>query len=112
MKYIIEHLEQELTEWTTLEYMHMQSRLPPGSLIISGVSDVSSFPKVLQPLCKPLSFLQSLPQSKVLLLDPKAETGLEKQDGDTFEYLLFGGILGTPLKKSLHSRYTFRNTDS
>jgi ribosome biogenesis SPOUT family RNA methylase Rps3 len=97
MKYIIEHLEDEVTEWCCLEYLHMMKFLPAGSLIISGVSDASIFPPALQSICRPLSFLSSIEMSKVVLLDPKAEQELVTEDGETYEYLLFGGILVSPL---------------
>lgn len=71
----------------------MQSHVGSG-LILSGVQDPSIFPESLQPACRPPGFLDSLPKSRVLLLDPKAEKELSPEDALEFDYFLFGGILG------------------
>ena len=37
---------------------------------------------------------EPIEQSRVCLLDPKATLPLSPEDGDTFDYFLYGGILG------------------
>lgn len=58
----------------------LPARIAPGTGVISTSKAVLELPEV--------------DPAKVILLDPAATQALEPSDGDRFEYLLFGGILG------------------
>ncbi|KAF8474988.1 SAM-dependent RNA methyltransferase [Kalaharituber pfeilii] len=106
-RYIVEHLEPEMGEWSQLEYITISSEcaktgskfyltsiapslmenLPPqlqgsissGSLIVTS-TEVSQLP--------------GLNGQRVCLLDPAAQADLKPEDGDIFDFFVFGGILG------------------
>jgi ribosome biogenesis SPOUT family RNA methylase Rps3 len=106
MKYVIEHMEQGFTEWVILEYCTiirevgkenlLLTSLPegtaekdiPNELINAGLqwttSDVSEIGTQEVPIVK----------ERVCLLDPSAETDLAPEESNSFDYFVFGGILG------------------
>ncbi len=105
MKYIIEHLEPELDEWSRLEYLHISTQVSPENLIISGIAPslLSQLPseilasgqlttQSILDLCSQSTF--DLQFDKILLLDPASPTELTPSDAQHFNGLLFGGILG------------------
>ncbi|KAJ3411254.1 hypothetical protein HDV05_002470 [Chytridiales sp. JEL 0842] len=104
MKYIVEHMEEGLSEWVTLEYTHMIAHLKSTSenqrLILSSLQPqtLESLPKVIADgaYCTTKSVLEIAPVSEILLLDPAAPQPLTPQDSASgkYKYLLFGGILG------------------
>ncbi|KAI9329671.1 SAM-dependent RNA methyltransferase [Zopfochytrium polystomum] len=99
MKFIVEHMEEGLTEWVILEYRHMIKNLGKGNLILSGMtpSTIASAPADIRENAEltEKTVLQFADKSKVLLLDPASPDELVPEDGTAgFEYLLFGGILG------------------
>jgi ribosome biogenesis SPOUT family RNA methylase Rps3 len=103
MNYVIEHLEPELDEWSTLEYLniakHVDNRLwlthldshlirnLPSSIEASEIKRTES--NILE-LCQS----NAIEFDKVLLLDPASQVELSPQDASQFKFLLFGGILG------------------
>ena len=88
MKYIIEHLEEELNPWTHIEYRH-----------ISLISDLTltsvncKIPEDIKATITPDS-VSTFNKSDIILLDPKSTIPLSHADNLSFKYLLFGGILG------------------
>ncbi|KAI8065132.1 SAM-dependent RNA methyltransferase [Gongronella butleri] len=97
--YIIEHFEDGMHEWCVLEYNHMLSNVGGDHLWFSGLSDtcLQTMPEELKAAhChqEDVMHLPGVDPSKVCLLDPAGEKELSPEDGDQFEYFLFGGILG------------------
>jgi ribosome biogenesis SPOUT family RNA methylase Rps3 len=101
MKFIVEHLEPECDEWSLLEYRNIASVVGSDNLILSGLDkdlikklDIDaqlSSTGVLE-LCNSHSY--GLDFSKVLLCDPASTVPLSPQDSESYDALLFGGILG------------------
>ncbi|KAI9301300.1 SAM-dependent RNA methyltransferase [Cunninghamella echinulata] len=98
--YIIEHMEDDMHEWCVLEYKHMLSNVGPDHLWFSCLSEAclnKSMPEELkQAHChtEDVLHLPGIDPKSVCLLDPSATSELSPEDGDKFEYFLFGGILG------------------
>jgi ribosome biogenesis SPOUT family RNA methylase Rps3 len=77
MKYVIEHMEPELSEWASIEYNHMIEWAGKGNIILTHLT-----PQEISRL--PLEFTESVEctsltidslvedKSRVLLLDPQA----------------------------------------
>eukprot|EP01134_Creolimax_fragrantissima_P003550 CFRG3550T1 len=96
MKYIIEHLEEEVGKWCVCEYTHMAECVGADNLIVSNVSaeDSERLPlenvKKVSQRCNELGF----DPSRVCLLDLRAEKELSPEDATEFDAVVFGGILG------------------
>lgn len=100
--YVIEHLDQELGQWSALEYQNIASechaagakfmlsstpaslKLPPALVETAGFSASQEGVEQL--------YAQS--RQRVCLLDPAAKQELSPNDADEFDVFLFGGILG------------------
>jgi ribosome biogenesis SPOUT family RNA methylase Rps3 len=92
MKYIIEHMDPEMWEWSQLEYRHIAEAVGKENLLITNVK---------QKDLKKIDFCEAKAESvssmglkRVCVLDPAAEKTLEPSDAAKFDYLVFGGILG------------------
>lgn len=101
MKYIIEHLDPELFDWSLLEYQHISEIVGKEHLIFTNIknSQNSSERKKLQMLGtveekSVKELVQKFAQNKICILDPNAEKTLTTADCKHFAYLVFGGILG------------------
>lgn len=94
MKYIVEHLDPELYEWCMIEYKHISEIVGRENLIFTNIKKAEEKKKlevlgsVEQKSVKEMGF------KKVCILDPATSKTLETKDKQTFEYLVFGGILG------------------
>jgi ribosome biogenesis SPOUT family RNA methylase Rps3 len=101
--FIVEHLDPELEEWSSLEYASIATE----SLSAGCKFFLTSVPKELVLPAR----LQNLPglevehrsvediyggeaKGNVCLLDPAAKEELRPEDGERFDVFLFGGILG------------------
>lgn len=101
-------MEQGFSEWVILEYAQIIKDLGSENLILSSLPASTTLkdipPKLvelgLQWTTKQLSDVPkefNLPEmvnGKVCLLDPRAKSDLEPEDGKQFDYFVFGGILG------------------
>ncbi len=100
MKAIIEHLEPEVYEWCLLEYAHISLRLGKDSITFTNVpmkdhAKLAHLGKVEEKSV--LALAQSL--GRLCVLDPKEKQCLSPADKGTFDYFVFGGILGDhPMK--------------
>ncbi|EGF79921.1 hypothetical protein BATDEDRAFT_89103 [Batrachochytrium dendrobatidis JAM81] len=99
MKYIVEHLEEEIEGWPELEYRNMLLNVGKGNLWLSHVSEsvAQSPPASLEGAIVSTHSIQSWPDvdmSRVILADPAAKTPLCPADAESYDYILFGGILG------------------
>lgn len=93
MKFIIEHLDDEVFEWCVLEYRHISEIIGKENLIITNV------PKNEVNKVKDLGEVHTesiinLKFGKCCLLEMNADKELITNDKNNFEYFIFGGILG------------------
>ncbi len=89
MKYVIEHLEPELNEWSIIEYRHISKLVGNGNLIITNVKDSKELEGYAE--IKKES-INSLKLKNSCVLDPCAKKTLSPDE--KFDYFIFGGILG------------------
>lgn len=109
MKYIIEHMEPEFSEWVTLEYAQIIRDIGADNLILSSLPEGTTdndipdklidmglrwTTKDLNHLTEAFTDLEPLQDQRVCLLDPRADQDLQPQESATFDYFVFGGILG------------------
>lgn len=93
MKFIIEHLEDEVFEWCILEYRHISSVVGKENLIFTNI------PEKEKNKVKDLGEVHSesvlnLKLKNCCLLEMNADKELETKDKNNFDYFVFGGILG------------------
>lgn len=98
--YIIEHMEDAIHEWCSLEYKHMLSNIGPDHLYFTSLTDKclnEGMPEELKSAnCFQVDVLNlpGVKKEEICLLDPGASSELKPEDGEKFKYFLFGGILG------------------
>ncbi|KAK6198145.1 SAM-dependent RNA methyltransferase [Scheffersomyces amazonensis] len=104
MKYIIEHMEEGFSEWVILEYSQIIREVGKQNLILTslpaGTTDRDIPPALLslglQWTTKECVDIEGgIDKSKVCLLDPAATEELVPSDSETYDYFVFGGILGS-----------------
>jgi ribosome biogenesis SPOUT family RNA methylase Rps3 len=100
--FVVEHLDPELEEWSSLEYAAIASECHAtgAQFLLSSVPESLKLPEKLQQ-AKGLSVekrsvedIYAAQKDRVCLLDPAASKDLAPEDGDAFDVFLFGGILG------------------
>ncbi|CAJ0635865.1 1376_t:CDS:10 [Entrophospora sp. SA101] len=101
-----EHMEDDMHEWCLLEYQHIATFIDPSNLYFTNLTESQQlkFDKIKElknsnkffDKIKDLSLIKNdkIPKEKICLLDPMAGITLKPDDGNVFEYFLFGGILG------------------
>lgn len=91
MRYIIEHLEDGISEWLGLEYRHCSQIVGEDILFTNVESKDKEF-------CKKLGQVNTRSCTEfvreALVLDPKARKLLEPQDFERYDTIVIGGILG------------------
>ncbi|CAI2165408.1 16012_t:CDS:2 [Funneliformis geosporum] len=93
-------MEDNLHEWCLLEYCHIATFINPHHLYFTNLSKSSEMSLKNSEILKEANLLTenitniNLSMDKICLLDPASNQVLEPTDGDSFEYFLFGGILG------------------
>ncbi|KAJ5212689.1 SAM-dependent RNA methyltransferase predicted [Penicillium cinerascens] len=100
--FVVEHLDPELGQWSTLEYacIARESHALGARFLLSSVPAELSGNLPADLVATPgfeveqRSVEEIYPKDKVCLLDPAAQVELSPEDGDTFDVFLFGGILG------------------
>ncbi|KAG0084155.1 hypothetical protein BGZ93_009574 [Podila epicladia] len=98
--YIIEHMEEGMHEWCKLEYEHMVSVIGPDHVYFTALTPktLADMPETLAKAhCHTedvLTMQDRIPHNKVCLLDPSSPYPLSPEDADTYDFFLFGGILG------------------
>lgn len=88
MTFIIEHLEPKIYPWCMIEYKHISKIVGKENLWITNVSNkkLEKFSTVFK------KSVTRMKLEQVCVLDPTAEKELSPKD--TFDYFVFGGILG------------------
>jgi ribosome biogenesis SPOUT family RNA methylase Rps3 len=93
MKFVIEHMEEELSEWCIAEYSHISSIVGKSHVVFTNVAAADI--KRLQPSGEATAKKASeFHLKRACILDPKAKAMLSKKDAQEFDYFIFGGILG------------------
>jgi len=109
MKYVMEHMEEELFEWSALEYSHFVHQVGADKALITNLDVGKLSPReqgilsrvphpipshvILKESVRDLGFIRENP-ARVCLLDEKGHEVLSPTDADLFDYVVFGGILG------------------
>jgi ribosome biogenesis SPOUT family RNA methylase Rps3 len=90
MKFIVEHLEEELFPWCIIEYSRAALAVGRENLLVSRlVTRQAEFESAKE------SFLDlQLPMERICLLDSESQQPLMPEDIIHFDYVLVGGILG------------------
>src|SRR3989344_5344964 len=93
MIFVIEHLEKEMYNWCLIEYKHISDFVGKNNLLITNVKkkDISKLKNIA--LTDSRSVLK-LKLKKACLLDAKSNRTLTSKDSKSFDYFIFGGILG------------------
>ncbi|EPS41487.1 hypothetical protein H072_4619 [Dactylellina haptotyla CBS 200.50] len=109
--YVVEHLDAELEAWSKLEYLTIAEESIPKTDTVETASPtfhLTSLPeelyqnlpaeltahKNLHATTEEVIKLAGLKPEEVVLLDPRAEKDMNPEDGETFRWFVFGGILG------------------
>ncbi|CAK7567357.1 MAG: hypothetical protein SEPTF4163_005320 [Sporothrix epigloea] len=99
--YIVEHLDEELGQWSELEYITIARET--GNFCLSSIPSTLVLPQELKNTPGFVAETRGVEEvygqdpvlkARVCLLDPAAKQELSPEDGDLFDVFLFGGILG------------------
>lgn len=101
--YIVEHLDEELGQWSELEYITIARET--GNFCLSSIPDSlkATLPQKLKDTPGFFAETRGVEEvygqdpalkARVCLLDPAAQQELSPEDGELFDVFLFGGILG------------------
>src|SRR3989344_709604 len=104
MKVIIEHTDDEVYDWSYIEYRHISSFVGKKNLIftnlerknkkIKGYEKLKDLGEPKENNIKELKIEIEKKYCKICLLDPRAKKTLSPKDKKEFGIFLFGGILG------------------
>lgn len=90
--FVIENLDFPVKEWSTLEYKHISESVGKENIWFTNMKDYSgilnSYGKIFQESVKQID------PKNACILDPEAPTLLTPEEAKTFDYFIFGGILG------------------
>lgn len=89
-KFIIEHMEQEMHDWCTIEYRHISQIVGNENLIFTNVKKGAEKIAGLGEIHK--DSVSEMDLIRVCILDPNAQKKLIP--GEKFDNFVFGGILG------------------
>jgi len=101
-------MEPEMGAWSTLEYIAIASETAAagtgGTFYLTSLQPqlAEDLPATLreklgasfEATTKDVETLSGVPKERVCLLDPQAEKTLAPEDGEVFDWFVFGGILG------------------
>ncbi|MBW2978533.1 hypothetical protein KY304_00290 [Candidatus Woesearchaeota archaeon] len=92
MKYIIEHMDNEMHKWSIIEYKHISSIVGKNNLIFTnvkkGADKIKDLGKIREKSITEMNF------EKICILDSDSKHVLKTSDKQKFDYFVFGGILG------------------
>lgn len=113
IKFIIEHLDPKLWDWSYMEYKHISDTIGRENTIFTNIKSekdierLSKLGKVYDLSIKDDKLLNKLGRDKICILDPGAKETLNPKDSKKFEYIILGGILGDyPRKKRTKKELT------
>lgn len=100
MKFVIEHMEEEVYDWCLIEYEHMSRIVGKNNLVFTNIytkkeqETLKKYGTVYEKSVSKLSL------KKICVLSQYSDKTLKTSDKNEFEYFVFGGILGdNPAKK-------------
>ncbi|MBI2557898.1 hypothetical protein HYW20_01125 [Candidatus Woesearchaeota archaeon] len=99
MRFVIEHLEPELYEWSMIEYGRISRIVGKNNLIFTNLNErdankLKKYGNVNEKGIAELNF------NNICVLSQYSKTALIAKDKNKFRYFVFGGILGdNPAKK-------------
>lgn len=93
LKFIIEHLDSELFEWSLIEYKHISKIVGKDNLVFTSIQSkffslLKNFGEVKKESVSELDF------KNICILDINTDKTLTTSDKDNFDCFVFGGILG------------------
>lgn len=94
MKFVIEHLEDHLSKWLVLEYEHASIIVGRENLVITNAGRYAKELGRIAGLVLAERVDEVYPSDRLLVLDPDAETPLDRRDFDNCDAVVVGGILG------------------
>lgn len=94
MKFIIEHLDGRVYDWSLLEYVHCSKIVGKENILFTNLKGNAAFNKLKELGDVEKESVIKLDLQKVCILDPLAEKTLSSDDKKNFDYFIFGGILG------------------
>lgn len=94
LKFIIEHLDFELFEWSLIEYKHISKIVGKGNLVFSNIGNKKDKDKLNKYGTVFEKSVLELDLKNICVLDMSAEKKLDSDDKNKFDYFVFGGILG------------------
>jgi ribosome biogenesis SPOUT family RNA methylase Rps3 len=113
IKFIIEHIDPELWDWSYMEYKHISEIVGKNNTIFTNIkkeddkNKLSKFGKVYSKSIKDDFLLNKFGKNNICLLDPGAKETLCPKDSKKFKYIVLGGILGDyPRKKRTKKELT------
>ena len=103
--YIIEHLEPRIWKWCLIEYKNISKIVGKENLWFTNIKrknrNLESLGKVIRESVTKLNL------KNICVLDPEAGKLLEPAEAKSFDYFIFGGILGDyPPRKRTKSELT------
>ena len=92
--YVIEHLEEKMWPWCVIEYKHISQTVGKDNVWFTHVHDkkLHAFGRVSSESAVRLYEQKKL--KNICVLDPAAKKLLTPDEAKTFDYFVFGGILG------------------
>jgi ribosome biogenesis SPOUT family RNA methylase Rps3 len=95
LKFVIEHLELEISTWLQIEYAHSSEIVGKNRLIFTNVKSETDKAKLSSlGTVKEQSFAKIYKQKEIVILDPKAKLPLKIEDLTDKKAVVIGGILG------------------
>ena len=96
MKFIIEHLDKDLHEWSIIEYRRGAELIGKENFLVTNLDEkyhekLSGWMQVTQ---KSIQDMPELHNDRTCVLDPNGDENLRSQDRKKFDVMVFGGILG------------------
>ena len=103
--YIIEHLEPRVGKWALIEYRNISKIVGASNLWFTNIKRKNTNLEKLGRVFK--ESVAELDLKNVCVLDPEASQTLEPKEAKSFNYFVFGGILGDyPPRKRTKSELT------
>lgn len=104
--FIIENLDFPLEQWSIIEYKHISNIIRKDSLWFTNIkeNDYSKLKEYGKVITKSI---RQLDPKNACILDPEAKILLTPEEAKTFDYFIFGGILGdNPPRKRTEKELT------
>lgn len=99
--YVVEHLDPELEQWSSLEYQTIarECKEAGARFLLSSVPTSLNFPQashgdIVEVVRDSVETMFAEQKPRICLLDPAASKELAPEDANDFDIFLFGGILG------------------